>query len=64
MDQDASRQESAPPDGPKADPWEGVPPGCGTPRPGWPMWLALVGFVLWVGFLLVLMVIRLRTSAA
>jgi len=28
----------------------------------WPLWVALIGFVLWIAILLVLMVIRFRTS--
>ena len=44
------------------DPFEGVPPGCLPPRPMWPLWFALIGFVVWVIVLLVIMFIRLRTS--
>jgi hypothetical protein len=46
----------------RTDPFEGVPPGCGTPRPWWPFYLALVGFAVWVSALLVLLTIRFRTS--
>lgn len=46
----------------QADPFEDVPPGCGTPRAWWPFWLGLVGFVAWVAFLLALLAIRWQTS--
>ena len=62
MDQEGSRQQEVGPIEAKPDPWEGVPPGCGTSRSWSPLWLALLGFAVWVGILLVLLVIRFRTS--
>ncbi len=47
---------------PQPDPFEGVPPGCSPPRPSWPLVLAVLGYIVWVALLLILMVIRLRTS--
>ena len=61
MDQEGSSQQEATPAEAKVD-WEGIPPGCGTPRSWGPLWLALLGFAVWVGILLVLLVIRFRTS--
>ncbi len=62
MDSETASQEDTTSAETKPDIWEGVPPGCGSPRPWWPLWLGLIGFVVWVGLLLVLLVIRLRTS--
>jgi len=62
MVQDGSSPQESPATPPPRDPFEGVPPGCSPPRPMWPLWVALIGFVLWIAILLVLMVIRFRTS--
>ncbi len=62
MNQDGSSQQEATPAEAKVDSWEGVPPECGTPRSWTPLWFALLGFAVWVGILLVLLVIRFRTS--
>ncbi len=47
---------------PQRDPFEGVPPGCSPPKPMWPLWLALLGFLVWLGILVALMIVRFRTS--
>lgn len=62
MSRERTDDRQAKPPEPKPDPWEGVPPGCATPRAWWPFWLGLVGFVIWVGLLLVLLAIRWQTS--
>ncbi|MBN1343757.1 MAG: hypothetical protein JXQ73_13810 [Phycisphaerae bacterium] len=64
MDEDTSNQEKAKATERAADPWEGVPPGCGTPRSWTPFWLALAGFFVWLGCLVALLIIRFHTSAA
>jgi len=63
MDQQESGEQQTPETPAQTDPFEGVPAGCGTPRSWTVFYLALIGFGLWVSFLVVLMVIRFRTSA-
>jgi len=63
MTQDESNSDAATTSEPKPDPFEGVLVGCGTSRPWWPFYLALAGFGVWVTFLLILMYVRLTTSA-
>ncbi len=48
---------------PNRDPWEGVPPGCGTPRSWGNFYLGLFGFFVWVGLLIILMLVRFRVAA-
>jgi len=40
-----------------------VPAGDMPPRPRWPLVLGVGVWVLWVGFLLAMMVVRMRTTA-
>ncbi|MCP4593110.1 MAG: hypothetical protein GY842_20435 [bacterium] len=40
-----------------------LPAGDSSPRPAWPMVLVGGMWVLWVGFLVAMMVIRMRTTA-
>ncbi len=63
MDQQEPGEQKTPETPPQSDPFEGVPPGCGTPRSWTAFYLALIGFGFWVALLVVLMVIRFRTSA-
>ena len=63
MAQDESNPDAGTTAEPKPDPFEGVPVGCGTPRVWWPFYLGLIGFGVWVTFLLILMYVRLTTSA-
>jgi hypothetical protein len=62
MSQDESRQNEADQTAAQRDPFEGVPPGCSPPKPWWPFWLAIIGFVVWVGILVLVMIYRFRTS--
>jgi hypothetical protein len=56
----ASSEGQTPPD-PKAEQAD-VPAGDVPPKPLWPLLAGVGVWVLWVGFLVVMMVVRLRTT--
>lgn len=40
-----------------------LPAGDSAPRPAWPLVAGAMGWALWIGFLVVMMVIRMKTTA-